>query len=95
MFYLCYLHGWPGEPNIMQILFRQFFSDDLFSLALSFQPALLYIVPAVIGCLAAHCIWNGDVKQVSFHTLILPDCRFSYQFYFRSFVASCIFSVIA
>ncbi|CAL5428111.1 unnamed protein product [Camellia sinensis] len=27
------------------------------------QPALLYIVPAVIGFLAAHCIWNGDVKQ--------------------------------
>ncbi|PNX80772.1 signal peptide peptidase-like protein, partial [Trifolium pratense] len=30
------------------------------------QPALLYIVPAVIGFLAAHCIWNGDVKQVCF-----------------------------
>ncbi|AES58785.2 signal peptide peptidase isoform X2 [Medicago truncatula] len=28
------------------------------------QPALLYIVPAVIGFLAAHCIWNGDVKQL-------------------------------
>ncbi|KAA3489790.1 signal peptide peptidase-like isoform X1 [Gossypium australe] len=28
------------------------------------QPALLYIVPAVIGFLAAHCIWNGDVKPV-------------------------------
>ncbi|KAI9106649.1 hypothetical protein K1719_022177 [Acacia pycnantha] len=28
------------------------------------QPALLYIVPAVIGCLAAHCIWNGDIKQL-------------------------------
>ncbi|XVF69475.1 hypothetical protein PTKIN_Ptkin11bG0085300 [Pterospermum kingtungense] len=26
------------------------------------QPALLYIVPAVIGFLAAHCIWNGEVK---------------------------------
>ncbi|KAK8288595.1 hypothetical protein V6Z12_D07G135700 [Gossypium hirsutum] len=25
------------------------------------QPALLYIVPAVIGFLAAHCIWNGEV----------------------------------
>lgn len=29
------------------------------------QPALLYIVPTVIGFLAAHCIWNGDVKPVS------------------------------
>ncbi|KAG5517399.1 hypothetical protein RHGRI_037967 [Rhododendron griersonianum] len=28
------------------------------------QPALLYIVPAVIGFLAVHCIWNGDVKQL-------------------------------
>ncbi|CAA0805853.1 Signal peptide peptidase [Striga hermonthica] len=28
------------------------------------QPALLYIVPAVIGFLAAHCIWNGDVKAL-------------------------------
>ncbi|RDX79515.1 Signal peptide peptidase [Mucuna pruriens] len=28
------------------------------------QPALLYIVPCVIGFLAAHCIWNGDVKQL-------------------------------
>ncbi|MBA0745095.1 hypothetical protein Gogos_007686, partial [Gossypium gossypioides] len=28
------------------------------------QPALLYIVPAVIGFLAAHCVWNGDVKPV-------------------------------
>ncbi|KAJ8423935.1 hypothetical protein Cgig2_032949 [Carnegiea gigantea] len=25
------------------------------------QPALLYIVPAVIGFLAAHVIWNGDI----------------------------------
>ncbi|KAL1315059.1 hypothetical protein HN51_041849 [Arachis hypogaea] len=28
------------------------------------QPALLYIVPAVIGSLAVHCIWNADVKQL-------------------------------
>ncbi|KAE9609160.1 putative presenilin/signal peptide peptidase [Lupinus albus] len=28
------------------------------------QPALLYIVPSVLGSLAAHCIWNGDVKQL-------------------------------
>lgn len=28
------------------------------------QPALLYIVPAVIGFLAAHCIWNGEVKPL-------------------------------
>ncbi|XP_058079551.1 signal peptide peptidase-like isoform X1 [Magnolia sinica] len=26
------------------------------------QPALLYIVPAVIGSLAIHCMWNGEVK---------------------------------
>lgn len=30
----------------------------------TFQPALLYIVPSVIGFLAAHCIWNGEVKPV-------------------------------
>ncbi|CAN4119764.1 unnamed protein product [Withania somnifera] len=28
------------------------------------RPALLYIVPAVIGFLAVHCIWNGDVKPL-------------------------------
>ncbi|KAI3461156.1 hypothetical protein Pfo_017819 [Paulownia fortunei] len=28
------------------------------------QPALLYIVPGVIGFLAAHCIWNGEVKSL-------------------------------
>ncbi|XP_074574989.1 signal peptide peptidase 2-like [Curcuma longa] len=28
------------------------------------QPALLYIVPGVIGFLAAHCLWNGEVKQL-------------------------------
>ncbi|KAL3653327.1 hypothetical protein CASFOL_003008 [Castilleja foliolosa] len=28
------------------------------------QPALLYIVPAVIGFLAAHCLWNGHVKSL-------------------------------
>ncbi|KAL1337841.1 hypothetical protein HN51_032536 [Arachis hypogaea] len=28
------------------------------------QPALLYIVPCVIGFLAAHCLWNGEVKQL-------------------------------
>ncbi|KAF3661814.1 Minor histocompatibility antigen H13 [Capsicum annuum] len=29
------------------------------------QPALLYIVPAVVGFLAVHCIWNGDVKPAN------------------------------
>ncbi|KAK1372763.1 Signal peptide peptidase [Heracleum sosnowskyi] len=28
------------------------------------QPALLYIVPCVVGFLAFHCIWNGEVKQI-------------------------------
>ncbi|XP_071732129.1 signal peptide peptidase-like [Rutidosis leptorrhynchoides] len=28
------------------------------------QPALLYIVPAVIGFLAVHCMWNGEVKAL-------------------------------
>ncbi|XP_076940949.1 signal peptide peptidase-like [Bidens hawaiensis] len=28
------------------------------------QPALLYIVPGVIGFLGAHCIWNGEVKPL-------------------------------
>jgi minor histocompatibility antigen H13 len=30
------------------------------------QPALLYIVPGVIGFVAVHCLWNGEVKQVRF-----------------------------
>ncbi|KAF6165824.1 hypothetical protein GIB67_012721 [Kingdonia uniflora] len=28
------------------------------------QPALLYIVPSVIGSLAIHCIWKGEVKPL-------------------------------
>ncbi|KAL9273713.1 Signal peptide peptidase-like protein [Drosera capensis] len=28
------------------------------------QPALLYIVPAVIGFLAAHVLWNGEIKPL-------------------------------
>ena len=28
------------------------------------QPALLYIVPAVIGFLAVHVTWNGDIKPL-------------------------------
>eukprot|EP01018_Ginkgo_biloba_P029700 Gb_00840 [translate_table: standard] len=28
------------------------------------QPALLYIVPGVVGFLALHCIWNGEVKPL-------------------------------
>lgn len=28
------------------------------------QPALLYIVPGVIGFLAVHCIWNGEIKPL-------------------------------
>lgn len=28
------------------------------------QPALLYIVPGVIGSVAVHCLWNGEVKPV-------------------------------
>ncbi|XP_074573154.1 signal peptide peptidase 2-like [Curcuma longa] len=28
------------------------------------QPALLYIVPGVIGFLAVHCLWNGEVKPL-------------------------------
>ncbi|KAK9125067.1 hypothetical protein Scep_013913 [Stephania cephalantha] len=28
------------------------------------QPALLYIVPAVVGFTAVHCIWNGEVKPL-------------------------------
>jgi minor histocompatibility antigen H13 len=30
------------------------------------QPALLYIVPGVIGSVAVHCLWSGEVKQVRF-----------------------------
>ena len=39
-------------------------SDGFFFFYYTFQPALLYIVPSVIGFLAAHCIWNGEVKPV-------------------------------
>lgn len=35
-----------------------------------FQPALLYIVPCVIGFLAVHTIFNGEVKQVC----LIPSC---------------------
>ncbi|XP_008790105.1 signal peptide peptidase 2-like [Phoenix dactylifera] len=28
------------------------------------QPALLYIVPGVIGSMAVHCLWNGEVKPL-------------------------------
>ena len=38
--------------------------SDGFFFYYTFQPALLYIVPSVIGFLAAHCIWNGEVKPV-------------------------------
>lgn len=51
-----------------------------------FQPALLYIVPAAIGFLAAHVIWNGEVKPVCFY--IFPWTYFwsilkEQIFYFR------------
>jgi hypothetical protein len=35
------------------------------------QPALLYIVPGVIGFVAVHCLWNGEVKPVSLLTLTM------------------------
>ena len=53
-----------------------------------FQPALLYIVPAVIGFLAAHCIWNGDVKQVCFTSSFFPFLFFSNNVSLFSFFAS-------
>ncbi|PKA59882.1 Signal peptide peptidase 2 [Apostasia shenzhenica] len=28
------------------------------------QPALLYIVPGVVGSVAAHCTWNGEIKPL-------------------------------
>lgn len=42
---------WSSDPNYCAFL-------------LFLQPALLYIVPAVIGFLAAHVVWNGEVKPV-------------------------------
>lgn len=33
------------------------------------QPALLYLVPGVIGFVAVHCLWYGEVKQVRFWIL--------------------------
>uniref|UniRef100_A0A0D9WGV8 Uncharacterized protein n=1 Tax=Leersia perrieri TaxID=77586 RepID=A0A0D9WGV8_9ORYZ len=32
------------------------------------QPALLYIVPGVIGFVAVHCLWNGEVKPLLEYT---------------------------
>jgi hypothetical protein len=29
------------------------------------QPALLYVVPGVIGLVVIRWLWNGEVKQVS------------------------------
>lgn len=48
-------------------LYLSYFSHYDFCVCI--QPALLYIVPAVIGFLAAHCIWNGEVKQVCLATI--------------------------
>ncbi|KAG6533103.1 hypothetical protein ZIOFF_006964 [Zingiber officinale] len=40
------------------------------------QPALLYIVPGVIGFLAAHCLWNGEVKSVGSRSLFFCSATF-------------------
>lgn len=53
-----------------------------------FQPAPLYIVPAVIGFLAAHCIWNGDVKQICFTSSFFPFLFFSNNVSLFTFFAS-------
>ncbi|KAM3303610.1 signal peptide peptidase [Capsicum chacoense] len=46
------------------------------------QPALLYIVPAVIGFLSVHCIWNGDVKPVRFlDNLFFPSLLADFAVY--------------
>lgn len=50
--------GFGDQPSLLT--FFTFYCDPYC------QPALLYIVPSVIGFLAAHCLWNGDVKQVCF-----------------------------
>ncbi|KAL5994642.1 hypothetical protein ACLOJK_024695 [Asimina triloba] len=53
--------------------FKSAFSGYTFGLILTIvvmnwfqaaQPALLYIVPAVIGFVAVHCFWNGEVKPL-------------------------------
>jgi minor histocompatibility antigen H13 len=50
------------------------------------QPALLYIVPCVIGFLAVHCAWNGEIKQVCFLVLHLYCCiKGLYLSFFSSF----------
>lgn len=54
------------DQNIL-FSFSTFHPNMTLLLALSivlFQPALLYIVPSVIGFLAVHVIWNGDIKPV-------------------------------
>lgn len=61
--HLCFIHldmnlSWESSLTLFYCLIVITF------LTIPFQPALLYIVPAVIGFLAAHCIWNGEVKQV-------------------------------
>lgn len=40
------------------------------------QPALLYIVPGVIGFLAAHCLWNGEANSVGSRSLFFCNVTF-------------------
>ncbi|ONK64996.1 uncharacterized protein A4U43_C07F32370 [Asparagus officinalis] len=37
------------------------------------QPALLYIVPGVIGCVGVHCLWNGEVKPLLEYSESKPE----------------------
>lgn len=61
---------WVGSVEVEYALYYIFISViSLIDFCVCIQPALLYIVPAVIGFLAAHCIWNGEVKQVCSATL--------------------------
>lgn len=80
--HLCFIHldmnlSWESSLTLFYCLILITF------LTIPFQPALLYIVPAVIGFLAAHCIWNGEVKQVCSSPYI-----FSYLHSIFSFIST-------
>ena len=60
--FVMHLYSFPSHSNSVSIFERTLFWGTFCSLLV--QPALLYIVPGVIGFVAAHCLWNGEVKEV-------------------------------
>lgn len=78
---ICWIRGRPDPHNHCDELvssctgdcsylhssawFCRLFSLHFYSCVWHSQPALLYIVPGVVGFVAVHCLWNGEVKPVS------------------------------